>query len=141
MSNPKRLWKVGGALLACCALFLVLALRMPSAEGQAPALTLCNLNQPPNLGSIATAITTTQGGTTQFISDYNKLSEAAWCTFIALNWAAQGTSPTMTANPGVAFGQQGSAPIVWETWLDSTEVYCSNGGTPGSCTTTSSPTA
>lgn len=145
MSGSKRLWRVGGTLLACMALFLVLAAKMQSdgkkqAAAAPTALTLCNLKQPPNLGTIAQAITTTQGGTTQFISDYNKLSEAAWCTFIALNWAAQGSSPTMTANPGVAFGQQGSNPVVWETWLESTEVYCSNGGTPGSCTT-GSPTA
>jgi hypothetical protein len=143
MSGSKRLWRVGGTLLACLALFLVLAAKMSSAEDQKKAekaaaapsgLTLCNVNQPPNLGTIATAITTTSGGTTQFITDYNKLSEAAWCTFIALNWAAQGTSPTMTANPGVAFGQQGTNPVVWESWLESTEVYCSNGGLPGSCT-------
>lgn len=135
MSHSKRLWKVGGVLLACCALFLVIALRAPSAEGQAPGgLTLCNLNQPPNLGSIAQAITTTQGGTTQFISDQSKLSEAAWCAFVALNWAAQGSSPTMTANPSVPFGQQGASPVVWESWLDSMNVYCQQGGTPGNCT-------
>ncbi|MFL6292430.1 MAG: hypothetical protein ACJ759_16175 [Thermoanaerobaculia bacterium] len=146
MSGSKKLWRVGGTLLACLALFLVLAAKTPSADEQkggkskaaAPAattgLTLCNLSQPPDLGAIAKAITTNQSGTTQFISDYNTLSQAAWCTFIALNWAAQGTSPTMTANPGVAFGQQASNPVVWETWLESTEVYCSNGGTPGSCT-------
>lgn len=143
MSGSKKLWRVGGTLLACLALFLVLAVKTPSADEQKKAatpaattgLTLCNLSQPPNLGAIAQAITTTQGSTTQFISDYNKLSEAAWCTFIALNWAAQGTSPTMTGDPSVGFGQQASNPVVWETWLESTEVYCSNGATPGSCTT------
>ncbi|HZF07961.1 MAG TPA: hypothetical protein VFE33_04135 [Thermoanaerobaculia bacterium] len=100
---------------------------MPAATGS----TLCNLSSPPNLGTIAKTIAPNNNA---FISDYNTLSQAAWCTFIALNWPAQGTAPTMNANPNAKFGTAG-ATEVWETWMDSTEVYCSNGNAPGNCST------
>ncbi|HTQ79930.1 MAG TPA: hypothetical protein VMM92_08040 [Thermoanaerobaculia bacterium] len=102
------------------------------AQGGAPtgsAQPLCNLSQPPNLGAIVQAIAPSGNS---FISDYNTLSQASWCTFIALNWPAKGTAPTMTADPGQKFGASG-ATEVWETWMDSTEVYCANGNAPGNC--------
>ncbi len=105
------------------------ALSLALAAGPAAA-TMCNTSAQPNLGQIATAISSNN----QFISDYNTLSEAAWCTFIALSWPAQGTAPTMTGDPNQKIGQgAGTTPVVWETWLDSTQVYCSNGGKPGAC--------
>jgi hypothetical protein len=124
------------ALLTAVAVALVLGLGRPRAEAapqvggtNTTAAPLCNLSAPPNLGTIAKTIAPTNHA---FISDYNTLSQAAWCTFIALNWPAQGTAPTMTANPAQKFGTSG-ATEVWETWMDSTEVYCSNGNAPGNC--------
>jgi len=111
------------------------AARKTAPKAAAPAAaptagsTLCNLSSPPSLAAIAKVIAPSGNA---FISDYNTLSQAAWCTFIALNWPAQGTSPTMTANQSVKFGTAG-ATEVWETWMDSTEVYCSNGNAPGNC--------
>jgi hypothetical protein len=101
----------------------------PAAPATAP---LCNLSAPPNLGAIAKAIAPTGNA---FVSDYNLLSQASWCTFIALNWPAQGTAPTMTADPNQKFGTSG-ATEVWETWQDSTDVYCANGMPPGQCSGT-----
>jgi|GEM_PF-3572343 len=91
---------------------------------------MCTTGAQPNLGTIAGAITQSANG--PFISDYNKLSEAAWCTFIALNFQAMGTNPTMTGTG--AFGNCSNAanncPTVWETWLQTQEVYCSDGSAP-----------
>jgi hypothetical protein len=105
----------------------------PQAAGAAPAAAgpLCNTSQPPNLGAVQQAITTTQGGQTQFISDDALLAQAGWCTFINLNWPAQGTSPTMTPNPAMKIGQGiGTTPAVWETWCDSSLVFKADGSAP-----------
>lgn len=123
----------GRAALAIAGACIGLALAPFAASAQSPT-PLCNISAQPSLHDIGTAIMTTSSGSTQFISDYNKLSEAAWCTFIALSWPAQGTAPTMTGNPNMKIGQGvGTTPLVWETWLDSTQVYCSNGNPPGQC--------
>ncbi len=99
----------------------------PPVKAAAQA-TLCNLSAPPNLTAISNAIAP---GGRQFTSDYNVLSEGGWCTLIALAWAAQGSAPTMTPDPTKRFGT--GRPVVWETWLDSTNIYCANGNPPGSC--------
>jgi hypothetical protein len=101
-------------------------------SAQTPPAPYCfpNTSQPPNLQTTAVGILNTAGN--QFISDYNKLSQAAWCSFIALNWAAAGNgSPTMTANPSDPLGtcaNQGTTgcSLVWETWRVSNEVYTAN---------------
>ncbi|MEA2695051.1 MAG: hypothetical protein QOJ16_4438 [Acidobacteriota bacterium] len=100
-----------------------------AAPAAAAAAPLCNLSAPPNLGTITKAIAPNGNA---FVSDYNLLSQASWCTFIALNWPAQGTAPTMNADPSQKFGTSG-ATEVWETWQDSTDVYCANGMPPGQC--------
>ncbi len=96
---------------------------------QAPK-PMCTTASQPNLGTIAGAITQSANG--PFISDYNKLSEAAWCTFIALNFQAMGNNPTMTGTG--AFGNctspANNCPTVWETWLQTQEVYCADGSAP-----------
>jgi hypothetical protein len=108
----------------------VAVLCLGAAAGPSGAATMCNTSAQPSLHDIGLAITSNN----QFISDYNTLSEAAWCTFIALSWPAQGTSPTMTGSTTMKIGQGlGTTPLVWETWLDSTQVYCSNGKPPGQC--------
>ena len=96
---------------------------------QAPK-PMCTTASQPNLGTIAGAITQSQNG--PFISDYNKLSEAAWCTFIALNFQAAGTNPTMngTGTFGNCTSPANNCPTVWETWLQTQEVYCSDGSAP-----------
>jgi hypothetical protein len=101
----------------------------PAAPSAGAAAPLCNLSAPPNLGAIAKAIAPNGNA---FVSDYNLLSQASWCTLIALNWPAQGTAPTMNADPNQKFGTSG-ATEVWETWQDSTDVYCANGMPPGQC--------
>ncbi len=89
-------------------------------------------SQPPDLGATAKGIQTLNPGGIQFVSDYNRLSQAAWCSFIALNWAAAGNgAPTMTANAakplGTCAGQGSNAcSLVWETWRSSDEVYTAN---------------
>src|SRR6059036_299941 len=96
----------------------------------APTGNLCDLSQQPNLGNIASAIAPNN----QFTSNYDTLSQGAWCTFIALNWAAQGTQPTMqgsSAPIGTCTTAPEKCPVVWESWLDSNDVYCSNGQAPG----------
>lgn len=121
MSTPQR-----SRHRAALALAAALGLGVAGAAHAA----MCNTSTQPSLHDIGVAITSNN----QFISDYNTLSEAAWCTFIALSWPAQGTSPTMTGNPNMKIGQgAGTTPLVWETWLDSTQVYCSNGNPPGQC--------
>ena len=125
MSTPRRSLYRAAMVLAGAAV----CLGVGAADAGA---TMCNISAQPSFGQIATAISNNN----QFISDYNTLSEAAWCTFIALSWPAQGTSPTMTGNPNMKIGQgAGTTPVVWETWLDSTQVYCANGGAPGQCGT------
>src|SRR5262245_20212297 len=124
MSTPRRS-RQRAALVLAAAVGLGLA-----AVGAAHA-AMCNTSTQPSLHDISLAIAPNNN---QFISDYNTLSEAAWCTFIALSWPAQGTSPTMNGNPSMKIGQGlGTTPLVWETWLDSTQVYCSNGNPPGQC--------
>jgi hypothetical protein len=100
----------------------------PKPPAKAAAAALCNLSAPPNLAAISNAIAP---GGRQFTGDYNVLSEAGWCTLIALSWAAQGTAPTMTPDATRRFGT--GRPVVWETWLSSTDIYCANGNPPGSC--------
>src|SRR5436305_813145 len=112
------------------ALVLAAAIGIAGA-GDAARAAMCNTSTQPSLHDISLAIAPNNN---QFISDYNTLSEAAWCTFIALSWPAQGTSPTMTGSSTMKIGQGlGTTPLVWETWLDSTQVYCSNGNPPGQC--------
>jgi hypothetical protein len=125
MSMSRKSPHLAGSILAAAGLCLGLV------AGEASAATpLCNISAQPSLHDIGLAITNNN----QFISDYNKLSEAAWCTFIALSWPAQGTSPTMTGDPNMKIGQgAGVTPTVWETWLDSTQVFCANGNAPGQC--------
>src|SRR3954447_1371272 len=45
---------------------------------------LCNATTQPNIGNIANAISNSGKG--PFMTDLNQLSQAAWCTFIRLNW-------------------------------------------------------
>jgi hypothetical protein len=127
------------------AVFLLWIVAVPEARqtgpnilsAQAPLSYCFNGSQPPNLSTTATGILNQAGN--QFVSNYNQLSQAAWCSFVALNWAAAGNgSPTMNPNPGQPLGtcaNQGTAAcsLVWETWRNSTEVYtakplpCSSG--------------
>jgi hypothetical protein len=99
--------------------------------------TLCNTTSPPSLSAIAAAITTTSNGQTSFVTNYDTLSQGAWCTFIALNWAAKGNNPTMTADPTKKIGtcaiESQNCPVVWETWTDSNSIFQPNGATPAVC--------
>jgi hypothetical protein len=150
MAAQKRSLLQATLVLAAVAVVLVWGLgRLPASANAASAVParplaqgggasgstppLCNLSAPPSLGAIARAIAPND---TAFVSDYNLLSQASWCTFIALNWPAQGTAPTMNADPNQKFGTSG-ATEVWETWQDSTDVYCANGNAPGQCGSTS----
>jgi len=135
MSSVRKPLTRAALVLAGAAACLAIAVGHPAADPQggsaAPAAPpMCNISAQPSLHDIGLAITSNN----QFISNYNTLSEAAWCTFIALSWPAQGTAPTMTGDPTKKIGQgAGTTPLVWETWLDSTQAYCSNGKPPGQC--------
>ena len=101
---------------------------------QRAAAAMCGTSAQPNLGTIAGSITQSPNG--PFISDYNKLSQAAWCTLIALNFPASGTAPNIppTMAGSGTFGNcaapAANCPTVWETWLETNEVYCKNGAQP-----------
>lgn len=66
-------------------------------------------------------------GTSQ--TDFNNL---AWQQFIALNWAADPTQPGQpnTNVPASTFGAPGTAPVAWETFKESSEVFRPNGQAP-----------
>jgi hypothetical protein len=106
----------------------------PQATG-ASAAGVCTTTAPPNLGTIASIIAPTNKA---FISDYNVLSEAAWCTLLAINWAALGTTPTMNPDKtqpfGNCLGAGNDCPVVWETWPNAFEVYSAS-ATPVTCGT------
>lgn len=115
------------------------------SESQSPS-AVCNVTSPPNLGSVARQILTGSGSETHFIgvgendptkllADYTTLSQAAWCSFIALNWAAAATKPpnqpTMAPDASKPLGTcttdtvdgNSNCNTVWETFLDSSQVY------------------
>jgi len=98
-----------------------------------PAPTLCNATTQPNIGNIAKAIS--NNGTGPFITDLNQLSQAAWCTFMWLNWPQEST-PKIGDCLNPAGGQ--TCQVRWETWLPSTSVYCSDGSKPNEKTGCSS---
>jgi len=56
----------------------------------------------------------------------------AWQQFIALNWAADPNLPGQpnTSVPASAFGTTGTAPVAWETYKESSEVFRANGQPP-----------
>ena len=136
-----RMAVMGGTLAAIGGVgWSMWSARDPSAVPPPPLAAgpsaLCSTMQAPNLGTIATAIVATGGKA--FISDYNVLSEAAWCTLLALNWAASGTTPTMTPDNTQPFGSclssNNNCPVVWETWPSAFEVYSAS-ATPATCGT------
>src|SRR5215471_6060296 len=100
-----------------------------SAQTPPPPYCFTNTSTPPNLGTTAQGIAPNNNA---FVSDYNKLSQAAWCSFIALNWAAAGNgSPTMTADASKPLGTctnlgTTACSLVWETWRSSDQVYNAN---------------
>ncbi len=53
--------------------------------------------------------------------------EYAWRLFVALNWPAD--SGARTANPAASFGAD--APVVWETWQNTADIYLTDGRDPG----------
>jgi hypothetical protein len=134
--NSRRFAKnIPGLVIVCGVLWLVAgpdAQRSPviAVSAQAPSsFCFANTSTPPQFGTIARKIAPTSQS---FISDYAALSQAAWCTFLALNWKAAGTgSPTMSADASAKLGtcaNQGDAGclLVWETWRRSDEVYSAN---------------
>jgi hypothetical protein len=86
---------------------------------------MCNATAQPNIGAIANAIS--NNGKGPFITDLNQLSQAAWCTFMWLNWP-QESNPKIGDCLNPAGGQ--TCQVRWETWLPSTSVYCSDGSGP-----------
>jgi hypothetical protein len=100
-----------------------------SAQTPPPPYCFTSNSTPPNLGTTAQGIAPNNNA---FVSDYNKLSQAAWCSFIALNWAAAGNgSPTMTADASKPLGTCANlgttaCSLVWQTWRPSDKVYNAN---------------
>lgn len=90
-----------------------------------PVPAMCNATSQPNIANIASAISS--GGKGPFITDLNQLSQAAWCTFMWLNWPQEST-PKIGDCLNPAGGQ--TCQVRWETWLPSTSVYCSDGSQP-----------
>jgi hypothetical protein len=86
---------------------------------------MCNAATQPNIGNIAAAISNNLKG--PFITDLNQLSQAAWCTFMWLNWP-QESNPKIGDCLNPAGGQ--TCQVRWETWLPSTSVYCPQGAAP-----------
>jgi hypothetical protein len=96
-----------------------------SKAGPATAPSMCNAITQPNIGNIANAVS--NNGKGPFITDLNQLSQAAWCTFMWLNWPQEAKAKIGDClNP--AGGQ--TCQVRWETWLPSTSVYCSDGSAP-----------
>lgn len=116
----------------------MLAARAAPQPASGPSAPFCfaSTSTPPSLGQVVAAIAPSGNA---FISDYTTLSQAGWCTFLALNWKAAGTgSPTMDPDTSAKIGacsNQGTqnCSLVWETWRRSDEVYsaqplpCSSG--------------
>jgi hypothetical protein len=90
-----------------------------------PVPSMCNATSQPNIGAIVNAIS--NHGKGPFITDLNQLSQAAWCTFMWLNWP-QESKPKIGDCLNPAGGQ--TCQVRWETWLPSTSVYCSDGSAP-----------
>jgi hypothetical protein len=97
----------------------------PQANGPITPSSMCSATQQPNIGSIANAIS--NGGKGPFVTDFNVLSTAAWCTFEWLNWPQEKT-PKLGDCLNPAGGQ--TCEVRWEQWLPSTSVYCPQGAAP-----------
>ncbi len=82
---------------------------------------------------IAFLKTLTDGYTTPWIQPHDATAAAthsdeyAWHLFVALNWPAD--TRTRTADPAARFGAD--QPVVWETWLNTGNVYQDDGTDPG----------
>jgi hypothetical protein len=85
----------------------------------------CNATTQPNIDAIGNGIS--NNGKGPFITDFNQLSEAAWCTFMWLNWP-QKTNAKIGECVNTAGGDK--CQVRWEGWLPSTSVYCSDGSMP-----------
>lgn len=107
---------------------VVHAAQAPKAQARAAA-NMCDATQQPNIGAVANAIS--NNGSGPFITDFNQLSQAAWCTFMWLNWP-QESNPKIGDCLNRAGGQ--TCQVQWETWLPSTSVYCSDGSAPNPTT-------
>jgi hypothetical protein len=108
------------------------AQRASVVHAQSPATpvpAMCNATSQPNIANIAGAIGNKGKG--PFITDLNQLSQAAWCTFMWLNWP-QESNPKIGDCLNPAGGQ--TCQVRWETWLPSTSVYCPNGSAPNPTT-------
>ncbi len=101
------------------------ARRTSIVHAQSPPPSMCNATTQPNIGNIANAISNNGNG--PFITDLNQLSQAAWCTFMWLNWP-QESKPKIGDCLNPAGGK--TCQVRWETWLPSTSVYCANGSAP-----------
>ncbi|MEO8128716.1 MAG: hypothetical protein ABJF23_04240 [Bryobacteraceae bacterium] len=105
------------------------AVHAQSKASPKTAPSLCNTTTQPNIGNIANAIS--NQGTGPFITDLNVLSQAAWCTFLWLNWPTE-NNPKIGDCLNPAGGQ--TCQVRWEAWLPSTSVYCQNGAAPNPTT-------
>lgn len=96
---------------------------------QPPPPGFCNATTQPNIGAIANGIS--NNGKGPFTTDFNTLSNAAWCTFIWLNWPQK-----PNAKVGECLNPAGGdkCQVRWEQWLPSTSVYCSDGSAPNPAT-------
>src|SRR5215467_6961142 len=95
------------------------------SKASPPTAAMCNATTQPNIGQIANAIS--NNGKGPFITNLNQLSQAAWCTFMWLNWP-QESNPKIGDCLNKAGGQ--TCQVRWETWLPSTSVYCPDGSAP-----------
>jgi hypothetical protein len=138
-TKTKRNWLIIAGFVGAAIVSAVLPFppsqRQPSVVHAAPqtkaeaAASMCTATQQPNIGNIANAIS--NNGKGPFITDFNALSTAAWCTFEWLNWPQEGT-PKLGDCLNPAGGQ--SCEVRWEQWLPSTSVYCPGGVAPNPTT-------
>jgi len=95
------------------------------AKPNPKAVGMCSASKQPNIAAVVNAIANNGNG--PFVTDFNVLSEAAWCTFMWLNWPQKAN-----AKVGECLNRAGgqTCEVRWEQWLPSTSVYCSDGSAP-----------